>query len=138
MVCDNAKQVISEALNKNGFMFQKEIKDMNNEVIGEVWRNRKGKDYFIYINELDLEYKVVIKSTNDDTGFIVDVELNNNIIATEVYYYDDLEEQYREYLIELSNNEEADIRQILSWEEWLFQKKELIREATKEDLGDLE
>ena len=136
MVYDNPKEIICDELRKNEFMFQREIKDMNGDVVCEVWRNRKGKDFCIYINELDLDYKVVIKEDEDKNGFIVDIELNNSIIDSEIYYYDDLEEEYREYLTNLANNQKADITKVLFWDDWIKQKKEMIKEATKEDIGD--
>lgn len=134
MVNDDIRSVINEALTNNGFMFQTEFEDEDNNEI-QVWRNRKGKDYSICIN--DDMYKVVVKDDDDKQGFIVDVEIGNSVIASEIYYYDDLEDEYRDYINDLSNNDEADIRQIQDWNNWVETKKKAIVERTYEDMCDI-
>jgi hypothetical protein len=77
--------------------------------------------------------KIELKESDDKTGFILDVFSGENLIKSKTYWYDDLEEDYRTYLNDMSNDDNCDITTIENWYDWLEEEKEVLKERILEE-----
>ena len=77
--------------------------------------------------------KVELKES-EDKGFIIDLfDNDDNLLITKTYWYEDLEEKYREYLRDMANDEGAEVDTIESWLDWITEEKELLKERIMEE-----
>ena len=70
---------------------------------------------------------------SEDKGFIIDVFVKGEIVKTATYWYDDLEEDFREYLKDMANDGGCDITTIEDWYDWIKAEKELLKEMMARD-----
>jgi hypothetical protein len=76
-------------------------------------------------------YNYELHSIATDEGFVLDIyDDKENIQATETFFLDDLEEQYKSYLKDMANDDNCDVTTIEDWDTWLEEEIE----SKKEDM----
>ncbi len=76
--------------------------------------------------------KVELKDS-EDLGFIIDLfNDKGELVRTKNYWFCDLENHYRNYLIDMANDEEAEVTSICDWKSWLELEKERLKDLIQE------
>lgn len=89
---------------------------------------KRGEDK---MDENLVVWNVELKES-EDQGFIIDVFRNAELFETATYLYGDLEEQFRNYLKDVSDDDNFDIKTIENWSEWVKEEKDVLKELNFE------
>ena len=82
--------------------------------------------------------RVEIKENPEQIGLIFDVWNNDEFIDSRTCWYDDLKEQFRNYLRDMADDDNVDIETVEDWDTWLEEEKEAIKERLLDELKEKE